>query len=49
MISDEESITAFDLIPGAWLMQFDDGWYAYRDDEPRLVRSRAMRKPRVLA
>jgi hypothetical protein len=36
MISDEESITAFDLIPGAWLMQFEDGWYAYRDDDPRL-------------
>ena len=36
MISDEETITAFDLIPGAWTMQFEDGWYAYRDDEPRL-------------
>ena len=36
MISDGEAITAFDLIPGAWIMQFEDGWYAYRDGQPRL-------------
>lgn len=33
---DDEAMTAFDLIPGAWLMEFEEGWYAYRDDEPRL-------------
>jgi hypothetical protein len=36
MFSDGEAITAFDLIPGAWIMQFEDGWYAYRDGQPRL-------------
>jgi hypothetical protein len=36
MMSDEQAVIAFHLIPGAWLMQFEDGWYAYRDDEPRL-------------
>jgi len=36
MSSDHEAVIAFDLIAGAWLMQFEDGWYAYRDDEPRL-------------
>ena len=36
MIGDEEAITAFGVIPGAWIMQFEDGWYAYRDDEARL-------------
>ena len=35
MIRDEEASTAFDLIPDAWIMQFEEGWYAYRDDEPR--------------
>ena len=29
-------LKTFHLIPGAWLMQFEEGWYAYRDDEPRL-------------
>ena len=36
MMSDEQAITAFNLIPGAGLMQFEESWYAYRDDEPRL-------------
>jgi hypothetical protein len=36
VVSDEQAIKAFDLIPGVWLMQFEEGWYAYRDDEPRL-------------
>jgi hypothetical protein len=36
MSSDDEAVLAFDLITGAWLMQFEDGWYAYRDDEARL-------------
>ena len=36
MMSDEQAITAFDLIPGAWLTQFEEGWYAYSDDKPRL-------------
>jgi hypothetical protein len=36
MIGDEEAITAFGVIPRAWIMQFEDGWYAYRDDEARL-------------
>ena len=34
--TDDEAAAAFNLIPGAWIMQFGDGWYAYRDDEPRL-------------
>ena len=34
--SDEEIIGAFHRIPGAWLMELKDGWYAYRDDETRL-------------
>ena len=35
-MSDEQAIINFHLIPGAWLMQFEEGWFAYRDDEPRL-------------
>jgi hypothetical protein len=35
--SDEEIIAAFSRLPEiAWLMEFEEGWYAYRDDEPRL-------------
>jgi hypothetical protein len=34
--SKDEAVIAFDLIAGAWLMRFADGWYVYRDDEPRL-------------
>lgn len=33
MNSDDEAVIAFDLIVGAWLMRFEDGWYAYREDE----------------
>ena len=32
MNSDDEAVIAFDLIVGAWLMRFEDGWYAYRED-----------------
>jgi hypothetical protein len=38
----------FDLIAGAWLMQFEHGWYAYRDDQIGQVRSGARPKQRVL-
>jgi hypothetical protein len=35
--SDKEIIAAFSRLPGlAWLMQFEKGWYAYRNDEPKL-------------
>jgi hypothetical protein len=29
-------VAEFDATDGAWMMEFDDGWYAYLDDEPRL-------------
>jgi hypothetical protein len=34
--SDRQIIAAFSRMPDAWLMQFEEGWYAYRDDESRL-------------
>ena len=36
MSSDDEAVIAFGLIAGAWIMRFEDVWYAYREDEPRL-------------
>jgi hypothetical protein len=31
-----EAIQAFLKIHGAWTMEFEDGWYAYFNDEKRL-------------
>jgi hypothetical protein len=31
-----EIVVAFHSIDGTWLMELDDGWYAYCNDEPRI-------------
>ena len=33
MSSDEEAIEGFRRLRGAWLMEFDAGWWAFYEDE----------------
>jgi hypothetical protein len=36
MLSNEEAIAKFDQLKDGWLMQFNDGWWAFFDDEKPL-------------